>query len=457
MHPLNPYLDNRPDFARLASRYPSFAPFLKTSSKGYASIDFQDAKALRKLTRCLLKEDFGLDVDLRIDRLCPTLANRLDYLLHLLDLEPFLHSESGPLRVIDIGTGASVIYPLLLRHLRPSSQAIATELDDVSYRHALTVLETNAIPATSIEVRLATAAGKIIFPLFDDPMYKCTFTLCNPPFFSSMEEMAAGQDIKLDAAHAAPTAATNELITPGGEVAFVRRMIEESMQVQQRCLWYTSLLGRYASLEPLVEEIRRRKINNYFVKSIQQARTTRWIIAWSHTSLRLPDGITRPVDLIRNTSFARLLPLSNIWVYICIASSASLADTRICAAATLKAIGLISNDRQANENELILAPKTNTWSRAARRLAKRGQPEPDDPSSPPLMKLCLRFLERNGEGRMELQWLEGRDRNLADGFWKFLLSQIGSKRKREREPDEAERHGKRTNTETVAKGVASST
>jgi 23S rRNA A1618 N6-methylase RlmF len=41
---------------------------------GYASIDFQDSAALRTLTRCLLKEDWELDVDLREDRLVPTVG-----------------------------------------------------------------------------------------------------------------------------------------------------------------------------------------------------------------------------------------------------------------------------------------------------------------------------------------------------------------------------------------------
>ena len=35
--------------------------------KGQAHIDFQDAAALRALTACLLKEDWGYDVDLSED------------------------------------------------------------------------------------------------------------------------------------------------------------------------------------------------------------------------------------------------------------------------------------------------------------------------------------------------------------------------------------------------------
>lgn len=34
----------------------------------------------------------------------------------------------------------------------------------------------------------------------------------------------------------APTAASNELITRGGEVAFIGRMIEESVETREKCL-----------------------------------------------------------------------------------------------------------------------------------------------------------------------------------------------------------------------------
>lgn len=40
----------------------------------YATIDFQNAKALRALTETLLKHDFKLDVKLPEDRLCPAVS-----------------------------------------------------------------------------------------------------------------------------------------------------------------------------------------------------------------------------------------------------------------------------------------------------------------------------------------------------------------------------------------------
>lgn len=44
--------------------------------------------------------------------------------------------------------------------------------------------------------------------------------------------MATATDIKIEGSHAAPTAAQNELITPGGEVQFVCKMIDESLNMR---------------------------------------------------------------------------------------------------------------------------------------------------------------------------------------------------------------------------------
>jgi methyltransferase len=90
MHPLNPYLNNKPDFAKLASNHKAFAPLyvdpfslsldsaehrsVQVTPSGYASIDFQSPDALRTLTCALLKQDWDLDVDLRDDRLVPTVC-----------------------------------------------------------------------------------------------------------------------------------------------------------------------------------------------------------------------------------------------------------------------------------------------------------------------------------------------------------------------------------------------
>lgn len=69
---------------------------------GKVTIDFKDANSLRILTKCLLKSDFNLDVDIPEDRLVPTLPLRLNYILWL---EDFMISiqRNHDIKGLDIG------------------------------------------------------------------------------------------------------------------------------------------------------------------------------------------------------------------------------------------------------------------------------------------------------------------------------------------------------------------
>ncbi|AAW42333.1 conserved hypothetical protein [Cryptococcus deneoformans JEC21] len=458
MHQNNPYLKQKPDFARLASRYPKFAPFVSVSEDGYTSINFQDPTALRELTKCLLKEDWNLDVDLREDRLCPTIPNRLDYIYHVLDLEPHLPSSSlRPLRILDIGTGATAIYPILLARLRPDSRIVATEIDESSYNHAKATLEKNNIPPSSITVLKSPTPDPILFPLLEckGKSEDWDLTICNPPFFASSQEMLQGMELKDRQAHAAPTASDNELITRGGELAFITSMIRESIDIGHKCTWYTTLVGKYSSLQPLIETLREFKIDNYFVINMKQSRTSRWILGWSHTMTRLPDSITRPYAIMENTTFAQLLPSSNT-VRFNAPPPVSLTTLKAKVLDVLRTVALDpskdspdpSQYEGETQNSVLISPRINTWSRAARRMAARqeskAEPEGQGEASKPLTLFRCRIKYVNSHTRpmdgspsLEIDWLEGRreDREVWESFCNFLLSKLGLSRKRQAEAE----------------------
>lgn len=158
------------------------------------------------------------------------------------------------------------------------------ELDAVSFHHSVKTRQSNNIPSTAISLLRPEADQLILFPIFDtlnrrlriddgDDVLanegdqaangandkgmkqgeRWDFIICNPPFFASEEEVRQGIGKKIDSAPAvslslrsswrrgdeliyqAPTAAANELITTGGEVAFVSQMIAESLKLQETC------------------------------------------------------------------------------------------------------------------------------------------------------------------------------------------------------------------------------
>ena len=129
MHPRNAYFNAPPDFARLARLDAGFA-YHVTWRGGSAQLDWGSEAALVELCRALLLHDFGVRWTLPAGRLIPTVPSRLNYLLWVEDLLA-LRPGGAPVRGVDVGTGASCIYPLLgCAALRWTW--IATELDPAS-------------------------------------------------------------------------------------------------------------------------------------------------------------------------------------------------------------------------------------------------------------------------------------------------------------------------------------
>jgi 23S rRNA A1618 N6-methylase RlmF len=59
--------------------------------------------------------------------------------------------------------------------------------------------------------------------------------MCNPPFYGNLEEVQHSAEAKEYGPNAVCTGADNEMITQGGEVAFVGRMVKESQTWKTRC------------------------------------------------------------------------------------------------------------------------------------------------------------------------------------------------------------------------------
>ena len=103
------------------------------------------------------------------------------------------------------------------------------------------------------------------------------FSMCNPPFFASM---AAVDPNPFGSCEGVAT----ELVTAGGEVAFVGRIIEESVAVAQRVRWFTSMVGCKSSVRPLLRKLRAAGITNVCTMVFVQGVTRRWGIAWSFSN-----------------------------------------------------------------------------------------------------------------------------------------------------------------------------
>ena len=77
------------------------------------------------------------------------------------------------------------------------------------------------------------------------------------------------------------------MVTPGGETAFVTRMITESLKLRTAIQWYTSMLGKLSSVSIVVEKLKEAGCGNWAVTEfVQGSRTRRWGVAWSWGDMR---------------------------------------------------------------------------------------------------------------------------------------------------------------------------
>ncbi len=282
LHPRNKH-QGRYHFEILAEKFPDLKTFLSYNRHQEISIDFANPKAVKVLNQALLITIYGLKFwDIPDQFLCPPIPNRADYIHYLADLIGTPRPDN-PVHVLDIGSGANCIYPLL-GYLEYNWNVVGTESNPVSYQAAKTILDQNSIPPTKIEIRLQPDPTKIFHHMIQPGEFYHA-TLCNPPFHASAEE-AAGVNLK-KWRNLGKAAVTNfggqhsELWCPGGEVAFVSQMIEESAHYKNQCRWFTSLLSKKTSLNPIYDFLRKRKVNEWKTIEMEQGQKKGRFVAWT--------------------------------------------------------------------------------------------------------------------------------------------------------------------------------
>ncbi|KAM5273487.1 RNA N(6)-adenosine-methyltransferase METTL16 [Ctenodactylus gundi] len=282
MHARNRYKDKPPDFAYLASKYPDFKQHVQINLNGRVSLNFKDPEAVRALTCTLLREDFGLSIDIPLERLIPTVPLRLNYIHWVEDLIGHQDSDKNTLRRgIDIGTGASCIYPLLGATLN-GWYFLATEVDDMCFNYAKKNVEQNNL-SDLIKVVKVPQKTLLMDALKEESEIIYDFCMCNPPFFANQLEAKGvnSRNPRRPPPSSVNTGGITEIMAEGGELEFVKRIIHDSLQLKKRLRWYSCMLGKKCSLAPLKEELRIQGVPKVTFTEFCQGRTMRWALAWS--------------------------------------------------------------------------------------------------------------------------------------------------------------------------------
>ncbi|KAF4966864.1 hypothetical protein FZEAL_10603 [Fusarium zealandicum] len=410
-----------PDFQQLALQDKEFAQLWNQHKADF----FNDPECVRQLTKTLLKLDFGLQIELPDDRLCPPVTNRHNYVLWLKDLldTTFYEKQGREIVGLDIGTGASCIYPLLGCAQRQWS-FIATDIDTKSLGFARTNVALNKLhDRIHVVERKPTDA---IIPLDDLGIDTITFTMTNPPFYKSEQEMLESAEQKSSPPLTACTGAKVEMITDGGEVAFVDRILRESLVLRERVQWYTSMFGFLASLVDFVGKLRENGIDNYAVTEfVQGNKTRRWAVAWSFGSMRPAQNVARGIKTAVPKNVLPEITEETVVDIPLIDKAGKFADRLKGEIAELE---LISWEWDSERLEGTGRAVDRVWARAWRRRKKMEMETEAEKSKTGEQKCVFAFkvFVRVSTDQVSVgcRWLEGHDAVAFESFRGYLKKTV---------------------------------
>lgn len=291
LHPRNVHRD-RYDFEALAKTEPELFPFVFENQYGDQTINFANPNAVKILNGALLKHYYKIGFwDIPDGFLCPPIPGRVDYIHYAADL--LAQNNAGKLppgqkvKVLDIGTGANLIYPILGNSIYGWT-FVGAELDEKSIASAQKIIDQNTTLKGKIELRAQTDSSHIFSgiigteELFD-------LSICNPPFHESAEDAKAGSARKVKnltgKVDSKPMlnfgGQANELWCEGGESKFIERMIRESLEFKFSCFWFTTLVAKEVNLPSIYSNLKKAGVAEIKTIPMSQGNKKSRIVAWT--------------------------------------------------------------------------------------------------------------------------------------------------------------------------------
>jgi len=411
------------DFPLLISKNPNLAQYYNRRLNEY---DFGSNNAIIELTQTLFETKLGLKVRIDGSRLCPRFFNRLDYVLFIRDLlqstssaEALLdEQEHQPQYIgIDVGCGQIAVYGLMCASVIENlKQMLCTDIDEKSI-----ITATESIVANKLNGKVAVQhvdPGENSFGPFAELLSGtndrevAAFSMCNPPFYSSRTEMSMKNSLKRQKTNSNGeyvTGADNELLTSGGELTFIRKLVQDSksMPNNRSVKWFTSLAGNYQTVRTLIkEDFARDPDFNFGVHSFKSGysrnATKRWIVYWSFGLIRPPVSVSS-VDLA--ASRYKLTINCDTSVQITEADLNRLNDIKCKNPSGRVLLAYFPGDR---------------WSRAYRRSLKHAAR-----ASQPDEECCFKIVSSGNT--VTVYWLYGAQRRIFESFCGFMTRVVRKK------------------------------
>jgi len=309
--------------AALCQTHPALSGYVINAKSGKKSIDFANQDAVKTLNAALLIHYYGLKTwDIPNGYLCPPVPGRADYIHGIADILASSNKgvipQGNSVRGLDVGIGANAIYPIIGSQSY-GWQFVGSDIDAVSVKSAKSIANKNPKLTPLLSVRKQSNKAKI-FEGIIQPNEHFTFTMCNPPFHKSAEAAALGSERKaiglkgnkhkrsgkkpradINAhANASTYAKTfakakpdtsniklnfagtgNELWCEGGELAFIQRMIIESVAYKNQVDWFTCLVSKSEHLKPIETSINYYGAKKFLKVDMGQGHKQSRFVAWT--------------------------------------------------------------------------------------------------------------------------------------------------------------------------------
>lgn len=278
MHPKNPFIKDY-DFEILIANKAELKEFVFVNEHGNTTIKFHDKQAVKTLNQALLQTHYGILWQIPENNLCPPVPGRLDYLLHVSDL-----INKTDIRLLDIGTGANLIYPILATcHF--NWHCTGSEVNEEALQNAQEIINQNSILQKTTLRRQKFKSNILNHVIEPDDFFDVV--VCNPPFSKDLKEAQRKNQRKITNLDLPPSEKRNfggtpsELWYKGGEEAFLKKMAQESTLFKTQVQWFTSLISKKKNLKNIKRAIKKTNPTEIKVIPMEHGNKKSHIIAWT--------------------------------------------------------------------------------------------------------------------------------------------------------------------------------
>ena len=282
MHKNNLHIEEY-DFPKLSKVYPPLKEFLFLNEHNVQTVNFGFPKAVKAVNTALLMTYYNIKFWQFSDlNLCPPIPGRSDYMHYLNDILAYDFITKN-IKILDIGVGATCIYPIIGNALF-DWKFVGVDIDIDSIHSSQKIIDKNNLKG-AIKLRHQSNKENILHGIFkeDDFFDAC---MCNPPFYSSKLDAAEannrklkGLGIKNDGRNFSGNA--NELWYEGGEKAFLHNYLYQSSTYKKQCYWFTSLVSKKENVESMYDSLN--KLDATEIKTIEMSQGNKIsrIVAWT--------------------------------------------------------------------------------------------------------------------------------------------------------------------------------